>query len=112
MHTYVYVFSVKSFIEMTKYLLSGVDQGKSLYFLSEKISQDPIENYFGKQRARGGRNEHPTLKQCVHNAAALRVQKSLALDPIRGNCRRKRLKYRADNDCIIDDTPLPKRKRK
>ena len=91
---------------MTQYLLS---QGEDLFFLSERISQDPIENYFGKQRARGGRNEHPNLQQCVHNAAALRVQKSLALDPVRGNCRRKRLNC---NDLsTIDDTPLPKRKR-
>ena len=72
---------------MAKYLLS---QGEGLFILSERISQDPLENYFGQQRARGGRNENPTIQQCVHNAAALRVQKSLALDPVRGNCSRKR----------------------
>ncbi len=92
---------------MVKYLLP--EEESELFLLSEKISQDPVENYFGKQRARGGRNENPTLKQCVHNAAALRVQKSLALDPVRGNCRRKRLCYSETN--IIDETPLPKRKR-
>ena len=96
---------------MTKYLLAGAAQD-SLYFLSERVSQDPIENYFGKQRARGGRNENPNLLQCVHNAAALRVQKSMALDPIRGNCRRKRLHYDTGNDHVTDNTPLPKRKRK
>ncbi len=74
---------------MVKYLLP--EEESELFLLSEKISQDPIENYFGKQRARGGRNENPTLQQCVHNAAALRIQKSLALEPLRGNCRRKRL---------------------
>ncbi len=79
-----------------KYLLP--EEESELFLLSEKISQDPVENYFGKQRARGGRNENPTLKQC---AAALCVQKSLALDPVRGNCRRKRLCYSETN--IIDD---------
>ena len=33
--------------------------GEKLYVLSERISQDPLENYFGKQRARGVRNENP-----------------------------------------------------
>lgn len=84
---------MNAFVEMVRYLLSGVPDGEPLYFLSERISQDPIENYFGKQRARGGRNENPNLQQCVHNAATLRVQKSFALNPIRGNCRRKRLSY-------------------
>ena len=100
-------FTVKSFIEMTKYLLP--EEESDLFLLSEKVSQDPIENYFGRQRARGGRNENPILQKCVHNAAALRLQKSLSLDPVRGNCRRKRLNYSTE---IIDSTPLPKRKRK
>ena len=97
---------MKSFVEITKYLLS---EGKDLFILSERVSQDPLENYFGKQRARGGRNENPTVQQCVHNAAALRVQKSQALDPVRGNCSRKRLLFH-DEPPQIDNTPLPKRK--
>ena len=92
---------------MTRYLLS---QGQDLFILSERVSQDPLENYFGQQRARGGRNEHPTMQQCIHNAAALRVQKSQALDPVRGNCSRKRHLY-DDEPPKIDNTPLPKRKR-
>lgn len=104
---FLFFYAVMSFIEMTKFLLPENDNS-DLFFLSERISQDPIENYFGRQRARGGRNENPTFQQCIHNAAALRVQKSIALDPVRGNCRRKRLIYPEEK---IDDTPLPKRKR-
>ena len=78
----VFHFAVKSFVEMARYLLS---QEQGLFLLSEKISQDPLENYFGQQRARGGRNEHPNMQQCIHNAAALRVQKSFALNPVMGN---------------------------
>ena len=95
----------QSFVEMTRYLLSNTE---GLFLLSDRISQDPLENYFGNQRARGGRNEHPDLKQCLTNAAALRVQKSIALDPVRGNCRQKR--HNQEN-LIIDSTPLPKHKR-
>ncbi len=54
--------TIMSFVEMAKYLLS---QGDGLYVLSERFSQYPIENYFGQQRARGGRNENPTLQQCI-----------------------------------------------
>ncbi len=91
---------------MSKYLLALDDK---LYLLSERISQDPIENYFGLQRARGGRNENPTLQQCLTNASAIRVQKSQALDPVKGNCRRKKRLF--DGKDVIDETPLPKRKR-
>ena len=61
-----YLFAVKSFIELTKCLLSTA--GDDVMFLSERVSQDPLENYFGQLRARGGRNENPTVQQCVHHA--------------------------------------------
>ena len=103
--------AVNSFVDMARYLLSQGQDG--LFVLSERISQDPIENYFGQQRARGGRNENPSVQQCIHNAAALRVQKSLALDPVRGNCSRKRVLFKDPPKLDdIDLTPLPKRKRK
>ena len=92
---------------MARFLLS---RDENLFLLSERISQDPLENYFGKQRARGGRNENPNFEQCVMNAAALRVQGSVALDPVRGNCRRKR-QLDIDESTIINSKPLPKRKR-
>ena len=83
---------------------------ESLFLLSERFSQDPLENYFGKQWSRGGRNENPTVKRCLVNAAALRVQGSTAIDPVRGNCRRKRW-MDIDQSTVIDSAPLPKRKR-
>lgn len=101
-------FVVNSFVEMTKYLLSTHDD---LFLLSERFSQDPIENYFGKQRARGGRNEHPNMQQCLKNATVLRMQRSASLDPVRGNCRRKRYIDVAES-AVINSTPLPKRSAK
>ncbi len=105
--SYPIIIIVNAFVDMTKYLLA---LDGDLCLLSERISQDPIENYFGQQRARGGRNENPTLQQCIRNASALRVQKSQALDPVRGNCSRKRRLYSGRD--VIDETPLLKRKRK
>ena len=86
-YVFFFYFAVNSFVDMAKYLLSQGQDG--LFMLSERISQDPLENYFGQQRARDGRNDNPSILQCIHNAAALRVQKSLALNPVRGNSSRK-----------------------
>ena len=76
---------------MVRYLLSDTDEG--LFILSERFSQDPrLENYFGKQRARGGRCDNPTLNDCLKSAVSSR--KRLLEEPIEVDC-----------------TPLPKRLR-
>ena len=51
--TKVINFAVKSFVELTRYLTTLPDT-TGQYFLSERISQDPLENYFGRVCARGG----------------------------------------------------------
>ena len=99
--------AVKSFVEMTRYLLQLGKEKLSL--LSERIAQNPLENYFGKQRARGGRCDNLTLQEAVQNAVSIRTQQSLELDRVQGNCRRKRLIY--DEPPEVDNSPLPKRKR-
>lgn len=77
------------------------------YLFSERLNQDALEEFFGMQRAHGGRCDNPTVKQFIKNTVSLRVQKSAALAPIRGNCRRKR-----PTAITVDNTPLPKRHRK
>ena len=99
---------MNSFVEMTRYLLLQPDS-EGLFLLSERVSQDPLENYFGKQRARGGRCDNPSIKECIQNSIAIRAQQSLQLDHVRGNSRYKRRVTAGDE--IIDDSPLPKRKR-
>ena len=94
---------------MTKYLLS-LPGAEKLFLFSERFTQDPLENYFGQQRARCWRSDNPSVNQCLQNASALRIQKSAALDPIGGNCRRKWQLFESE-DYVIDETPLPKRKR-
>lgn len=93
---------------MAKYLLK---QTGVMYILSERLCQDPVEAFFGKQRACGGRNDNPTVKQFLDNTVSLRLQGSVALDPVRGNCR-KRKRQDAKGPASIDETPLPKRKNK
>ena len=93
---------------MTKFLLSQKDA--SLYLLSERFCQDPLENYFGQQRSRGRRSDNPSVKETIHNAMAIRAQKSLQLDRVRGNCRRKRLISQPLEVTEEDNVPLPKRK--
>ena len=76
-------------MEAPKYLL-GLPGVCGQYLLSKRFSQDPLENYFSRQRARGGRCDNPTVKSCLEAAQRIRVQRSLALQPVRGNCGRKR----------------------
>ncbi len=58
-YNYYFLFSVFSFVDMAKYLLSKND---GLFLLSEKLNQDPLESYFGKQRARCGRSDNPNSR--------------------------------------------------
>ena len=92
-------------MELTRYLLciEGVS-----FVLSEKLCQDTLESFFGKQRMRGGYNENPNVKSFLYGTSSLRVQGSLALDPVRGNCRRGRKR----KEIPVDNTPLLKRRRK
>ena len=95
---------MNSFLDVSKYLLSypGV---KAIF--SERFNQDPLESFFGKQRSHGGRCDNPTVKDFLYNTTSLRLQGSLAKDPVRGNCRRRN----SEQAELIDNAPLPKRKR-
>ena len=91
---------------MAKQLLSedGVD-----YILSDKFNHDPLEEHFGKQRARGGSNENPSLKEYMDNERKLLVAKSEMIRVMRGNTRGRQEEQTID---INDDRLLPKRKKK
>ena len=102
--TYTYS-TVKSFVEVTRYLLK---QPGIRYVLSERFCQDPLESFFGRQRSAGGRNVNPSVEQFVDNTVSLRVQGSAALQQIRGNCRKRPLERNTE----VDNTPLPKRRRR
>ena len=56
-------------------------------FLSQRISQDPLENFFGYQRQRGGTHDNPSVQEFQKNMQALWVVNSFAKGSVRGNCR-------------------------
>ena len=105
MHLTSIFLTANAFIELTEYLFT-VPGVKS--FLSERISQDPLEKYFGRQRQRGKVNENPTVSQVLKNAQALRVINSIDIDTGAGNTRgtnSKRPLLGKENS-----QPLPKRR--
>ena len=92
---------MESFLEVGLFLLQ---QSGVTFLYSERFNQDPLEAFFGQQRARGGRNDNPTVQHFCDSTVSLRIQKSAALEPLQGNCRRK------TTSIIMDETPVPKRK--
>ena len=101
----MYTHTVNSMVELIPFLLNvkGVK-----YVLTEKFCQDPLESFFGKQRMKGGSNDNPNVATFLKNTSSLRVQGSVAMKPLRGNCRRGKKNMQ---DVEVDDTPLPKRRR-
>jgi len=98
-----FTHTVQSFVELVKYVLQipGVK-----FFLSEKISQDPLENFFGCQRQRGRTGENPNASQFCKNTQALRIINSVCDNIPKGNCRGRQLQID-----MQDTKPLPKRRR-
>ncbi len=91
-----------SFIEVSKYLLSLKD---GLFILSERFNQDPLESFFGQQRARGGRNDNPNVRMFMFNTQAIRVQRSMTIGD-GGNVRKRKEQWSKD----LDELSRPLRK--
>ena len=98
------MFAVKSFVEIVEFIFKilGVK-----FFLSERLSQDPLKNFFGCQRQRGRTGENPNAHQFCKNTQALRVINSICGNITKGNCRGS--KQHVD---MQDSKPLPKRRKK
>lgn len=96
------MIAVNSFVELTKELL--VEEGVQ-YVLSEKFSQDPIEEYFSKQRGAGGSNDNPTIQQVANNMLTLQVAGAAVKASKYGNVTK------SDGTDDVQGLPLPKRKR-
>ena len=60
-------------------------------FLSERVSQDSLEIFFGTQQQRGHTNENPNMRDFCHNTQALRVINTMCVDVARGNYWGKRM---------------------
>jgi hypothetical protein len=53
--------------------------------LTERFCQDPLENYFGRQRSLGRRKDNPSLRDFGYNDNTIRTSKLFR--SIAGNCR-------------------------
>ena len=92
-------------MEVSKYLLSLKD---SLYILSERFNQDPLESFFGQQRARGG-NDNPNVRTFMYNTEAVCVQRSMTIGD-GGNVRKRYNQWSKDLEEL--SRPLAKRPQK
>ncbi len=94
------VFSV---IEATKFLL----QNGMEFVLTERFSQDCLEEYFGRQRSLGRRNDNPSIFQFGYNANTLRMQRSVVRST--GNTEGA-IKYKRQHSWYnVDNMPLKRR---
>ena len=108
-HNYNYVPTAFSFIEFIPFLFSMPEvKDNKLAFFSNNLCQDPLENYFGCQRQRGGCHDNPTVNDFQNNTQSLRVANSLCYGPVKGNCRGSKS---SSTLCSTDLLPLPKRQK-
>ena len=98
---------MKSFVELTKILL-GIDGVKCI--LSDKYSQDPLEEHFTRQRRRAGCSENPSLYRFGQQELALNVMKSELITDLTGNTRGRGVDK--PNLDINDLRELPRKKKK
>ena len=98
------MYIVMSFTELVEYVFTipGVT-----VFLSNRLYQDPLENFFGQQRQRGRVNENPNVSDFIKNTQALRVI-NYTCGSVRGNCQQAG----KDRHFELENTPLKKRTRK
>ena len=47
--------------------------------LSERFMQNPLESFFGQQRAHGGSSDNPNFRTFLYNAQAIRVQRTMTI---------------------------------
>ena len=94
--------TVHSIIELVKFLLNHQVE----YVLTERFCQDPLENYFGRQRSMGARKDNPTLRDFGYNDNTIRNQR--VFRPIAGNVGGANDAHVVD----INDEPVPCRKKK
>ena len=93
---------VHSHIEAIQFLLS---EGFK-YVLTERFMQDVLEDYFGHQRAKGGRADNPTAQQFGYNDLTIAAQRDIA-PVLRGNVGGR---YEKQKWGEVSDVPVKKRK--
>ena len=101
----LFFFTVHSFVEVAKFLLSS--NKDDLFLLSERFSQDPLENYFGQQRARGGRRrlfDDKDQETIVAEASSLPLPKrsrNRSANKLKKKKKRKKDKHHDNYVCVL-----------
>jgi hypothetical protein len=96
--------AVHSHVEAIQFLLQQGFQ----YVLSERFMQDVLEDYFGHQRAKGGRPDNPSAYEFGYNDLTIAAQRDIA-PVVRGNVGGR---YENKKWYTVSDEPVEKRKKK
>ena len=100
-----YKITVHSVIEATKFLLQeGME-----FVLTERFCQDPVEEYFGKQRKIGRRSDNPDIRMFGYINNTIRIQRSVSCQS--GNTRGRKDKRKAWQEVSDDKLRCRKVKR-
>ena len=95
--------TVDSAIEVVRFLL---EEGME-FVLTERFCQDPVEEYFGKQRQLG-RSDNPDIDQFGYNSNIIGIERSISC--YSGNTKGRKDRKKAWKH--VTDAKLPCRKRK
>ncbi len=86
--------TVKSFVELTRYLLGLSSAHIYSVSISHKTHSKTTATFEGRSKPK---------PHCSTSAQSLRVQGSMAMVPLRGNSRRKKRLFPEE---VVEDTPL------
>lgn len=67
----------------------------------------PLRELLRKATNEGGYSDNPNVQSFLQGTISLRTQRSVAINPTRGNCKRGL----AFDDPKVDNTPLKKRRK-
>lgn len=95
--------TVHSVTEVVKFLL---EEGME-FVLTERFCQDPVEEYFGKQRQLGRRSDNPDIRQFGYNSNTIRIERSISCQS--GNTKGRKDRKKAWEQ--VTDEKLPCRKK-
>lgn len=94
--------TVNGFCGAVKYLL----EIGAKFVMGRAFCQDPLEQYFGKQRASGGGRVNPTVSSLLNNDLKISIHRDLNVKRRSGNTEVFQTAMEVDNE------PLPKRPRR
>ena len=77
------------------------------YVLTERFCQDPVEEFFGKQRQLGRRSDNPDINQFGYNSNTIRTERSISCQS--GNTRGRKGRKRSWVHVTDDKLPCQKK---